>query len=226
VRKGEILGFCGLVGSGRSELARAIFGIDPVNGVVKICGESVVINHPSKAIARGIALVPEDRKMQGLHLGMSATYNLSLAVLDLFFRFIGYNKKKENALVVEYRNLLSIRMASPEQAVRYCSGGNQQKILLSKWLATNPKILILDEPTRGIDVGTKAEIYHLIYEIAASGVAVIMISSEMEEIINLSTRIAVMCEGQLRRIFDEDETKQITQEQIMVEASGGIDGGI
>lgn len=222
LHQGEVLGFSGLVGSGRTELARAIFGIDQIDaGTVSVQGKEVHIKHPAEAIACGIGLVPEDRKMQGLHLEKSIRYNMTLAILNRFFHLVGYDKRREDSLINEYTKVLSIKMSSTEQEARFLSGGNQQKVVLSKWLATSPKILILDEPTRGIDVGAKAEIYQLIYKIASSGVAVLLISSEMEEIINLSTRIAVMYEGTLQKIFNEEETSRVTQEEIMLQASGG-----
>ena len=221
--EGEVLGFSGLVGAGRTELARAIFGVDKLSsGNLYIDGKKVHILSSHDAIQNGIALVPEDRKSEGLHLGKSIKYNMTLAILDRFFHLIGFDARKENAIVDEYDHALSVKMASPEQSVGRLSGGNQQKVVLTKWLATKPRILILDEPTRGIDIGTKAEIYHLIYKIAKQGVAVILISSEMEEVINLSTRIAVMYEGSLRIIFSKADTKRIQQTTIMHYAAGGM----
>lgn len=223
IHEGEILGFSGLVGAGRTELAKAIFGIDKLSGgTIYIDGKQVEIHSPTDAIQNRIALVPEDRKLEGLHLEMSIEYNMTLAVLNQFFNTVGYSKQKESEIVESYQNMLSVKMSSVEQSVGRLSGGNQQKVVLTKWLATNPKILILDEPTRGIDIGSKAEIYHLIHEIAKQGVAILLISSEMEEIINLSTRIAVMYEGNLQVVFSKADTKRIQQTQIMRYASGGV----
>ena len=221
LRKGEILGFAGLVGAGRSEMARAVFGIDPIDsGKILVHGKEVKIKSASDAIKAGIGYVPESRKEEGLVLMSSIKSNLTIAVLEEFIKGCFVNKKKENEIVDEYVNKLSIKMASTDQLVQYLSGGNQQKVVVSKWLATKPDILILDEPTRGIDIGAKTEIYHLIVEMAKAGVAVILISSEMEEIINLSTRIIVMYEGRIKATLTEEETRKVAQEDIMWYASG------
>jgi len=221
LRKGEILGFAGLVGAGRTETARAIFGIDPIDsGEILINGKEVKIKNASDAIKAGIGYVPESRKEEGLVLANSIKFNLTISVLDRFIKGCFVNNKKENQIIDEYVNKLSIKMASTDQLVQYLSGGNQQKVVVSKWLATNPDILILDEPTRGIDIGAKTEIYHLIVEMAKAGVAVLLISSEMEEIINLSTRIVVMYEGRIKAILTEEETQKVAQEDIMWYASG------
>ena len=222
LHKGEILGFAGLVGAGRTELARAIFGIDKIDsGKIYVNGEKVDIRCALDAIDLGIGYVPENRKTEGLFLIDSIKYNISITVLEQFIKFIGVNRFKENALVDEFGHSLSIKMASADQKTQFLSGGNQQKVVLSKWLATKPKILILDEPTRGIDVGTKADIYHLIYELADSGVAIILISSEMEEIINTSSRIIVMHEGEITGELKNGNMRNVSQEQIMWLASGG-----
>lgn len=156
LKKGEILGFSGLVGAGRTEMVRALFGIDKIlSGTVTIEGKQVSIHAPSDAIRAGIALVPEDRKGQGLFLEHSISTNLTFQVLDQFIRHLRVNGKKERAIIQEYKDKLSIRMAGVEQKAGELSGGNQQKIVISKWLAAHPKVLILDEPTRGIDVGAK-----------------------------------------------------------------------
>lgn len=221
LRKGEILGFAGLVGAGRTETARAIFGIDPISsGEILVHGKEVKIKNASDAIKAGIGYVPENRKEEGLVLMSSIRSNLTISVLEEFIKGCFVNRKKEDEIVDEYVNKLSIKMASTEQLVQFLSGGNQQKVVVSKWLATKPDILILDEPTRGIDIGAKTEIYHLIVEMAKSGVAVILISSEMEEIINLSTRIIVMYEGRIKAILTEEETRKVAQEDIMWYASG------
>lgn len=221
LRKGEILGFAGLVGAGRSETARAVFGIDPLDsGKILIDGKEVKIKSASDAIQAGIGYVPESRKEEGLVLENSIKFNLTISVLERFIRFCFTDRKKENIIVDQYVNELSIKMASANQLVKYLSGGNQQKVVVSKWLATKPDILILDEPTRGIDIGAKTEIYQLIVDMAKAGVGVILISSEMEEIINLSTRIIVMCEGQVKAQLTEEETRKVAQEDIMWYASG------
>ena len=221
MRKGEVLGFAGLVGAGRSEMARAVFGIDRIDsGQILVNGREVKIRNASDAIRAGIGYVPESRKEEGLVLSNSIKFNLTISVLEQFIKGCFVNRKKEMELIDEYVNKLSIKMASAEQLVQYLSGGNQQKVVVSKWLATKPDILILDEPTRGIDIGAKTEIYHLIVEMAKAGVAVLLISSEMEEIMNLSTRIVVMYEGRIKAVLTEEETKKAVQEDIMWYASG------
>lgn len=215
LKKGEILGFSGLVGAGRTEMALALFGIDTIqSGEVYLDGKKVEIHSPEDAIKAGIALVPEERKVQGLFLSHSIGTNLSFQVLSKFIKNLRVNRKKENQIIDEYKQKLSIKMASTDQLVSELSGGNQQKIVISKWLAANPKVLILDEPTRGIDVGAKAEIYKLMNNLTKEGVSIIMISSELPEIINNSSRIAVMHEGQLATILDP-EKDEISQEIIM-----------
>mgnify|MGYP000944178414 CR=1 FL=1 len=222
LRKGEILGFAGLVGAGRTELAKAIFGIDKiVSGEIFVKGEKALIQNTEDAIKYRIAYIPESRKTEGLFLIDSIKYNISISVLEKFIHFIRVNRKKENALADHYSRSFNIKMISPDQKVFYLSGGNQQKVLISKWLATEPEILILDEPTRGIDIGSKSEIYHLIYQLAQQGVAIILISSEMDEIINLCTRVIVMHEGEIRGELENSETNALSQEKIMWLASGG-----
>ncbi|MCB7302807.1 sugar ABC transporter ATP-binding protein [Bariatricus massiliensis] len=221
LHKGEILGLAGLVGAGRTELANAIFGIDEIqSGEISYQGKKYVGKSPRDAIRNGMALVPEDRKRNGLFLENTIAFNMTIAIMDRFIKFIHQDKKKEQSIVDDFIDKLSIKMAGQEQLAVELSGGNQQKVIFSKWLATQPKILILDEPTRGIDVGAKMEIYHLMNEIAASGVAIILISSELSEVINLSTRLGVMCEGRLTKIFDlQKET--VSQEMVMHYATGG-----
>lgn len=215
LRRGEILGFSGLVGAGRTELAHALFGIDTIlAGEVIINGNPVTIKNPQDAAASGIALVPEDRKGQGLFLSHSIATNLTFQVLGEFISMCRVNRKKEQAIIKEYQNKLSIKMAGVDQLVNELSGGNQQKVVISKWLAAKPDVLILDEPTRGIDVGAKAEIYKLMQTLASEGVAIIMISSELPEIINNSSRIAIMNEGRLVKILDPAKD-DISQEHIM-----------
>lgn len=225
LHKGEIFGLAGLVGAGRTEFINAIFGVEAVrSGQILYCGRTFHAKSPREAVKNGIALVPEDRKLNGLFLENSIAYNMTITVLDRFIRWMFPNRKKEKKIIAQYADMLSIKMAGTEQLAVELSGGNQQKIVFSKWLASEPKVLILDEPTRGIDVGAKAEIYHLMHEIARSGVAIIMISSELPEVLNLSTRIGVMCEGRLVQIFDLRE-EEVSQEKIMYYATGGHAGG-
>ncbi len=221
LKKGEILGFSGLVGAGRTEMAQALFGIDPIrSGEIWLEGKKLEIRSAMDAIRAGIMLVPEERKDQGLFLGHSIATNLTFQVLPQFISRLRVDRKKERAIVDEFKQKLSIKMASVEQSAGELSGGNQQKIVISKWLAAAPKVLIMDEPTRGIDVGAKAEIYKLMHSLAREGVSIIMISSELPEIINNSSRIAIMREGRLAGVMDQKET-EVTQENIMAYAVGG-----
>lgn len=226
LKKGEILGFAGLVGAGRTELMQAIFGVDPIDeGEIFLEGNKLQIHSPSDAIRCGIALASEDRKQNGLILIQSVAYNITLPVVNSFIKGISVNRKKEKEIVDTYAHKLSIKMSSTKQLCQYLSGGNQQKVVISKWLATHAKVLILDEPTRGIDVGAKAEIYKLMKELADSGISIIMVASELPEIINMSSRIAVMHEGSLIKIMDKDEIdaydEDQIQERIMYYATGG-----
>ncbi len=222
LKKGEILGFSGLVGAGRTEVARAIFGIDPIqSGKIILEGKEIHIRNVSDAMKCGIGLVPEDRKGTGLLLNKSVGYNLTLLVLKEFVKAGRVDHKKEKEIIDQYSKKLSIKMASAGQHAKELSGGNQQKIVISKWLAFHPKILILDEPTRGIDVGAKAEIYELIKNLAKEGYAIIMISSELPEILNISNRIVVMHEGKVTAILNND-TDDLTQEEVMKYAMGGL----
>ena len=214
VKKGEILGIAGLVGAGRTETARAIFGADKIDsGRIFIEGKPAKINSPRDAIALGIGLVPEDRKQQALFLSLAIRTNLSIAAHDAISSLgIFINAGKEDQLVDEYKKLLNIRMSSPDQIVGNLSGGNQQKVVLARWLALRPKVLIVDEPTRGIDVGAKVEVHNLLFELAASGIAIIVISSELPEILALSDRIFTMREG---RITGEIAGADADQEKLM-----------
>lgn len=221
LREGEILGLSGLVGSGRTELAEALFGIDQVrSGKIIFKGQKLTLSSPRDAIRAGIAMVPEDRKEKGLFLSNTIAYNMTITVIDKLICFLFRKKNEEQKILDEYVNQLSIKMADINQNAIELSGGNQQKIVISKWLATQPEVLILDEPTRGIDVGAKSEIYHLMTKIAEKGVSIIMISSELPEILNLSSKIAVMCQKKLVKVFDVDG-EAITQENIMHYATGG-----
>ncbi|KMZ53539.1 sugar ABC transporter ATP-binding protein [Dorea sp. D27] len=221
LKKGEILGFAGLVGAGRTELARAIFGLDKIeSGEIYLNGERIKCSKPYDAMKCGIGLIPEDRKQSGLFLEKSISYNLTLLVLKKFIRGIFVNDKRRNEIIKEYSEKLTIKMAGIGQHCAQLSGGNQQKVVISKWLAYGPKVLIMDEPTRGVDVGAKAEIYHLINNLANEGYSIMMISSELPEIINMSSRIVVMHEGRITGILDGKET-EFVQEEIMNYAIGG-----
>jgi len=215
VRKGEILGIAGLVSAGRSETARCLFGVDPYDsGEIRVEGKPVQIKSVRDAMDIGIALVPEDRKEEGLVLIRSISYNITLAVLDELKKA----GKNENELVDRYIQALSIKTPGNDQVVNNLSGGNQQKVVIAKWLAAGPKVLILDEPTRGVDVGARVEIYGIMSDLARQGVAVIMISSDLPEVINMSDRVLVMAQGRIAGELCGDE---ITQESVMEYATGG-----
>jgi inositol transport system ATP-binding protein len=212
VRRGEILGIAGLVGAGRTEMARALFGADRFDsGRIIIDGREVHIRSPRDAIRYGIGLVPEDRKQQALFLALAVRTNLTMAAhkrIKLWGIFI--DEAAEREMVEEYRKKLNIRMASPEQLIASLSGGNQQKVTLARWLALRPKVLIVDEPTRGIDIGAKVEVHHLLFEMARSGIAVITISSELPEVLAISDRIVTMREGRVTgEIKREDANEEI-----------------
>lgn len=216
LREGEILGFAGLVGAGRTELMNAIFGITRINsGNIYIDGKKVMINNPLSAIKAGIALVPEDRKLQGLILKNTVGFNMTITVLKEFIKGIYVDKKKEKELLDYYQQILKIKTPSYNQRAGNLSGGNQQKIVITKWLAAKPSVLILDEPTRGIDVGAKAEIYSIMNELTKSGMSIIMISSEMPEVMGMSDRICIMSEGKLTGIIEKNE---FSQEKILAYA--------
>ncbi|HTJ59080.1 MAG TPA: sugar ABC transporter ATP-binding protein [Devosiaceae bacterium] len=210
VRRGEILGLAGLVGAGRTETARAIFGADPFDsGRILVDGQPVSIRSPEQAIRLGIGLVPEDRKQQALFLALAIRTNLSITVLDRISQFASFiSARKEASLVEDYRQRLNIRMASPDQLVGNLSGGNQQKVVLARWLALGPKVLIVDEPTRGIDVGAKVEVHNLLFEMADAGIAIIAISSELPEILAISDRIVTMREGMVTGEIMRDAADQ------------------
>ncbi len=213
LKKGEILGVSGMVGAGRSEVARAIVGIDTKDsGEVLLEGKALNIQKPIDAINAGVVLIPENRKEEGLVLENSVRFNTTLAVLKEFIHGVVWNRKKEEQMVGEHVKTLNIRTPHFEQLVLNLSGGNQQKVVIAKWLATSPKVLIMDEPTRGVDVGAKAEIYTIMNSLAKAGISIIMISSDLPEIINMSDRVLVMREGKLAGIVEKDE---ISQEQIM-----------
>jgi ABC-type sugar transport system ATPase subunit len=213
LKKGEILGFAGLVGAGRSEVMKCLFGIDPAaSGEIRIEGRPVRISSPSDAMRNGIALVPESRKKEALFLKQSVRYNLSIKVLREFIKGIFVDRRKEEEIAERYIADMSIKAPSSAQIVENLSGGNQQKVVIGRWLATKPRILILDEPTRGVDVGAKAEIYAIMNRLTETGVSIIMISSELPEILNMSDRVMVMCGGTITGSLGRDE---MTQERIM-----------
>jgi len=213
VRRGEILGFAGLMGSGRSEVLETVFGIHPAtSGTIKVNGKVVRIREPHQAIEAGLALLTEDRKKTGIMGVLSVRDNMSIAAIDRF-SFLGILRRPMIEKECEaQRQALALKTPSLDQLTQNLSGGNQQKVLLSRWLLTDPDILIIDEPTRGIDVGAKSEIHRLMGELAKQGKAIIMVSSEMPEILGMSDRVVVMCEGQL---VGEVSRKDATQEKIM-----------
>ena len=218
VGKGEVLGFAGLVGAGRSEVARAIFGVEEsIETDVVLDGKELHIRDPQDAITHGIYLVPEDRRLSGLIIDFNVRENISLPNLDSYSSAKIINFKREASAAREACKAINIKTPTTEMRAANLSGGNQQKVVLAKWLTFKPRVLIFDEPTRGIDVGAKAEIYQLIRNLAAKGVAVIVISSEMEEVLGISDRIAVMHEGRLTGILDR---AQFSEEAVMRLATG------
>jgi ribose transport system ATP-binding protein len=213
LRAGEILGMAGLVGAGRSELALAVFGVDrPAGGALRLDGRPLLLRSPSDAIASGIFLVPEDRKRSGLVLENSVTENVTLASLKGFARWLIVDVEAERSCALKQRERLSIKAPSVDIVVGTLSGGNQQKVVLAKWLSMRPKVVIFDEPTRGIDVGSKSEIYALMRGLADEGVAILMISSDMEEVIGVSDRIAVMREGAISGYLERPD---FSEENVM-----------
>lgn len=217
VRRGEIVGMAGLIGAGRTEVARALFGITPATaGTIKLHGKLVTITNPHTAMALGIGYVPEDRKLHGLVLDMSIADNITLPELANFAHMGWLDGKREQAAAATGAQQLEVRMRSVAQPVGQLSGGNQQKVVLAKWLGTKPRVLILDEPTRGIDVGTKAAVHRLMSSLAAQGMAILMISSELPEVLGMSDRILVMREG---RVTGQFTRAQATQETLMAAAT-------
>lgn len=218
VRSGEIFGLSGLVGAGRTETMRMIFGADPIDsGEVLLNGQPVHPKHPAEAVKLGIGLIPEDRKQQGLLLDLPIFTNISMATMRDISRFTVVNSRAEKENVNRLVEAVTIKTPSIAQLVRNLSGGNQQKVVLAKWLAANCKVLIFDEPTRGIDVGARHEIYKLMNELCRQGIAIVMISSDMEEILGMSDRIMVLCEGHQAGIL---EREAFSQETILSLASG------
>jgi rhamnose transport system ATP-binding protein len=219
IRRGEVLGFAGLVGARRTDIGLALFGVAPAtSGEIIFEGQRVDIRSPEQAVALRIAYTTEDRRQLGLTLPMPITTNITLPVLRQYLAALGLvRRKEENETGESYRQRLAIRTPSVQHAVGKLSGGNQQKVMLAKWLNTRPKLLILDEPTRGIDVGTKAEVHRIIGDLAAEGMAIILISSDLPEVLAMSDRILVMREGHQMAIFDRAEA---TQERILAAAMG------
>ena len=218
VRRGEVVGFYGLVGAGRTEIAETLFGLrNPSAGVILLDGQPTTISSPADAIAKGISLVPEDRKGQGLVLGMNCKDNMTLPQVSDLTAGPFVAQGAEVAIFDQYRDRLDIRTPGWKQLVGNLSGGNQQKIVIGKWLSMHPNILIVDEPTRGIDVGSKSEIHNLIRDLAAQGYAVIVISSEMPEVLHVSDRIIAMYGGRIMRTFTSDE---VTEDNLIQAISG------
>lgn len=214
LRRGEILGLAGLVGAGRTEFVRLIYGADKMeSGKLLLNGREITIKSPTNAVDRGIGLLPEDRKHEGVILELSIKENIVLPVLKSISKFLVINQRKEKRIVEEHVNSLKIKTPSSAQLVRNLSGGNQQKVVVSKWLASNAQVLIFDEPTRGIDVGAKQEIYQLMNQLTERGISIIMISSEMEELMGMSDRIITLREGNI--VGELSSNDQFTQEAIM-----------
>lgn len=223
VRRGEIVGLAGLVGAGRSEVARAVFGVDRFDGgEVEVLGRRLRTGAPSAAMAAGLALVPEDRRAQGLVMDMSIERNIGLTGFAATTRAGLMNRAAERDRAVDWAVRLQVKYARLAHVVGTLSGGNQQKVVLAKWLATSPQVLIVDEPTRGIDVGTKAEVHRLLSSLAAQGVAVLMISSDLPEILGMADRVLVMHEG---RLTAEIPGSEATEEAVMAAATGRADRG-
>jgi ribose transport system ATP-binding protein len=218
LHKGEILGFAGLMGAGRTETMRLIFGADEMEGgEVFVKGKKVNINQPKEAVKNGIAYLSEDRKRYGLAVNMSVKVNTVMASLKKFLKVLGViDEVKSKNITEEYVKRLNTKTPSVEQLTRNLSGGNQQKVVIGKWLVRDTDILIFDEPTRGIDVGAKSEIYRLLNELADSGKGIIMVSSDLPEILRMSHRVAVMCEGRITAILDAEAC---SQEKIMYYAT-------
>jgi ribose transport system ATP-binding protein len=221
IRSQEIVGIAGLVGAGRTELLRTLFGIDPPReGTILVDGQRQPIRHPRDAIRAGLALVPEERKAQGLILEMSVQQNVGLAGLNRTARagaFIDFSRERRDAVAMIDR--LQLRPPNRKQLVSNLSGGNQQKVVLAKWLLLQPRVLLLDEPTRGVDVGAKEEIYHLIEQAAEAGAAVLFVSSDLPEVLGLADRILVMHEG---RLAGELQRAHASEEAVMRLATGEL----
>ncbi len=225
LHKGEIMGLAGLVGSGRTELARALFGIDPIlGGTVQLDGVPVVIRNSRQAVARGVFLVPEDRKATGVILDLPVAQNITLPDLPRYASGPLVSAGLENARATQSRASLAIKTPDIQTRTKLLSGGNQQKVVLAKWLAMQPKVMIFDEPTRGIDIGSKSEIYRLMRGLADQGVAVLMISSDMEEVIGVSDRVTVMHEGRISGVLDRADFSEENVLQLAV-GRAAVQGG-
>lgn len=213
LRRGEVLGLAGLVGAGRSETMELIFGLrKKAEGHVFLDGKEIEFKNPGEAMAAGIGFVPEDRKGEGLFLQQDVEFNTTITILEELFHNLRYNRKKENSIVADMIRDIQIKVTGKEQIVGDLSGGNQQKVLIGKWLLSAKRILILDEPTRGVDVKTKAEIYSLINELAKKGLSILMVSSELPELINMCDRIVTLCRGYSTGVIDRDD---FSQEKVM-----------
>jgi rhamnose transport system ATP-binding protein len=222
VRAGEIVGFAGLVGAGRTEIARVLFGIDQRDGgEIWLGGTPVNFANPSAAMHAGIAYLPEDRHQEGLVLGFSIAQNVTLPILPRLFPRLLIRSSAERKVADEHTERLNVRMTGVDQLVESLSGGNQQKVVLAKWLASGPRVLILDEPTRGIDIGAKVEVHRIISELAASGLGIILISSDLPEVLAMSDRILVLHEGRVTADIPRDRA---TQERVMFAATGSVAG--
>lgn len=218
IMRGEVVGFAGLVGAGRTDVANAIFGINPADdGSVELEGNAINISSPRMAIAHGIGYVPEDRQTQGLLMEFSVANNITFAAMKLISKFGWLKTAIENKIATDIRDQFNIVVRNVKQRVQELSGGNQQKVVLSKWLLTEPKLLILDEPTRGVDIGAKSEVHSLINDLVSEGKGVLMISSDLPEVLALSDRIYVLREGKIVAHFKQEEANQ---EKIMTAAAG------
>ena len=208
-KRGEILGFAGLIGCGRSETMEAIFGLDKIkSGTIELYGKKISGMKPDRIIKEGIGLVPEDRRGEGMFGVMDIKFNATLKVLDEFIGKLHVNANKEREITQHGIDSLKIKTPTMKTPIASLSGGNQQKVIIASWLAAGPKVLIVDEPTRGIDVGAKGEIYEIMNRLAAEGVTILMVSSDLPEVLNMSDRIAVMCEGTISKILDRTEASQ------------------
>ena len=218
VRAGEIVGLAGLVGSGRTELARALFGVSPIRaGSVRVVGKSVRLSSPADALAAGIVVVPEDRKAEGLVMPQSAAFNIALPWTRLWNPHIAPDRKKRAEIVERAVKAFAIRLADTEQPVGTLSGGNQQKVLVSRWMERRPKVLVLDEPTRGIDVGARREMFSIVSALVEDGMAVVLISSDLSEVLNMSHRVVLYRDG---RPLREVPAEELTLEDLVAELTG------
>jgi len=225
LRPGEVVGLAGLLGAGRSETAKAIFGADPVDsGSLKVEGEDVKMGSPAAAIKAGIAFLPEDRKSEGIIPDLSVRENIAAAALPRLARAGIVSEKAQGELVEEFMQSLGIKASSPDQPVRELSGGNQQKVLLARWLCMNPKVLMLDEPTRGIDVGAKAEIQKLVDDLAVKGLGVVLISSELDELTEGSDRVVALREGAVVGLLSEEDITEGNLMELLAHGDGSSDG--